>query len=638
MGPFLSVLIAAFAAAQATQDVAPAAPLGPGDVRGAVFFAGVLVFLAAAGGQAQAGRRLRLNLSPVAVGGFERLVDLVGYFLLLSGTRFPALMQSVVPGVVGDMAFVFLPYFATAAARFAAALRIDLGSDGSAVAYRSTFTLFLRMTATPVLPVLVINAFFAWADATPAYAVPTAAYPTLQLLGSVVVVFAAAALSPLFMRALFAAERLPPGELRGDCEALAQRTGFPVDYLGRVRTGGMLLNAVYVGLVRPFRTVLFTDALIRDLSRQERLAVFAHELGHGARRHLVFFSGYIAVVTSAAYAFAPDLASLGAWMAKGGVAVGMPAADAQTAAGVIVTLLSAVLLLGALYFLFGFVSRRFETEADLFAADAVGDPEAFVTALQTVGARHGDAAMKDGFRHFGVPRRVEIVRRAATDPAYRAGFARLFRSLRLALIFAAVLTAARLWVAFPAERAAAPGRATASLMEFFDDAMRTGDYKTADSYVTTWRRDWPKGDPVGDFNRLHADAQLASIDLSLPAESFREIVGAFLAGHRVLDDAITRGELAVTPESKVQTDREVRFVAALAGLESAEFDLESFPAARILAALRGGPDVVSIDETRRAWRELETDDVWRKEALDRLGDVRAALAARYDGIWNNEGG
>jgi hypothetical protein len=140
-------------------------------------------------------------------------------------------------------------------------------------------------------------------------------------------------------------------------------------------------------------------------------------------------------------------------------------------------------------------------------------------------------------------------------------------------------------------------------------------------------------------NRAHAAARLAALGYAGASETeFLAALDRLTAARRAFAEAeAVHGPLA-TPESVAETDHEIRFLEALSGRAPAEFDPDAFPAARWLAALRGGPEAVSPAAAAAARRECATDAAWRREALLRRVDVRAAAAARYPGLCDNDDG
>ena len=95
--------------------------------------------------------------------------------------------------------------------------------------------------------------------------------------------------SPLFVRLAWPTRTLPPGPLRQRLERLASRVGFRCTDILVWDTGHVLVNAGVTGALPWFRYVLLSDALIESLTPAEVAAVFGHEVGHIAHRHLLYF-------------------------------------------------------------------------------------------------------------------------------------------------------------------------------------------------------------------------------------------------------------------------------------------------------------------------------------------------------------
>ncbi len=174
--------------------------------------------------------------------------------------------------------------------------------------------------------------------------------------------------SPLFVRLAWPTRSLPAGALRRRLERVAHRVGFRFTDILVWDTGGMMLNACVTGVLPGFRYVLLTDALIETMSPLEVAAVFGHEIGHVAHRHLLylgfFFVGSLGVLSLLADGVAAGVAVLArsAWV---------PAwSPLQSGAAVEAVILLALL---GLYFwlVFGYLSRRFERQADVFGSKVV---------------------------------------------------------------------------------------------------------------------------------------------------------------------------------------------------------------------------------------------------------------------------
>lgn len=215
---------------------------------------------------------------------------------------------------------------------------------------------------------------------------------------------------PLALRWIWPTSRLPDGALRDRLEELCRRAGvgYREMLIWRSPVGG-LANAAVTGLAAPARYILLTDTLLERLEPQEVEAVLGHELGHVRRRHIPYY--VLFAVGFIALAVPVDI-----WL--GGA---LPEPSLSPGAGAsLLDLLVGVLLVGAYWgLLFGWLSRRFEREADLVAADMVGDAEVFAQALERIARINGRPLERPGWRHFSIARRIRFLRQAAIDSALR---------------------------------------------------------------------------------------------------------------------------------------------------------------------------------------------------------------------------
>jgi Zn-dependent protease with chaperone function len=196
---------------------------------------------------------------------------------------------------------------------------------------------------------------------------------------------------PFLLRSMWDTEPVPAGEQRAVLELVSRHARFRARELLVWRTGQTMSNAAIVGLGPRTRVVLFSDLLLSQLDPRELAAVFAHEMGHAVRRHVLVF-----VALAVGFFLTMD------WIAT--KALG----DEVWIAGGFVIASLAVGYLG-----FGWLSRRFELEADLFSLELLGDPQALIGALEKVGGSFRDVA---SWRHFSTARRVDFLQRTTHDP------------------------------------------------------------------------------------------------------------------------------------------------------------------------------------------------------------------------------
>ncbi len=170
---------------------------------------------------------------------------------------------------------------------------------------------------------------------------------------------------------------LPEGALRERLLALGDRTGFRARGI-QVMDGSKRSrhsNAFFTGFGR-FRRIVLFDTLIAQLTEPELEAVLAHEIGHYKKRHIPKMLLWSAVTTLVAFWFISRLADA-PWFYRG---FGFEPGSIAPA------LLLFALLAGVVTFWFSplahWWSRRYEYEADAFAAATMRETQSLIGALR----------------------------------------------------------------------------------------------------------------------------------------------------------------------------------------------------------------------------------------------------------------
>lgn len=251
----------------------------------------------------------------------------------------------------------------------------------------------------------------------------------LQLLGLVCVF---ALIPPLLVR-IWDTVPLGSGPLLERLEQLARAHRVGVRSFLVWRTSGLMLNGAAIGLIRPLRYVVLTDALLDRLTPDEVEAVAAHEIGHIRHRHIAWLAGSVlgSVLFFGTLAgwltlvFPPG--SFGEQMAFGG---------------------GLALTLGLTLLVLGMVSRRFERQADAFAARHLSGQRreqpavplsphaahAMATALARVAEAHDIIIDRPTFRHGSIGRRIRSLSQAIGLPSNRLPADRSANRARLGVI------------------------------------------------------------------------------------------------------------------------------------------------------------------------------------------------------------
>ena len=170
---------------------------------------------------------------------------------------------------------------------------------------------------------------------------------------------------------------LEDGELKDTLESLSDQEHFALSgiYVMDGSKRSAKSNAFFTGMGKKKRIALF-DTLLENLSTREIAAVLAHEIGHYKKRHItkmlligIVKTGIIFFLISL---FLDDKTLFSAFGVQ----------QTSTYAG----LLFFMLLYSTLALLpqaaFNKLTRMYEFEADRFAAQTTGEPEALVDALK----------------------------------------------------------------------------------------------------------------------------------------------------------------------------------------------------------------------------------------------------------------
>ena len=256
----------------------------------------------------------------------------------------------------------------------------------------------------------------------------------MQVVG-VVAVFT---IAPLLLRMVWDTVRLGPGPMRDELLGLCRRAGVNVREVLVWRTHGMMINGAAMGVVPAIRYILLTDALLERLPEREVHAVMAHEVAHVKHRHIAWLiaamfatAGVVGTGMSVALAGVDRVAlrTIGIDVerlereAAGHEAGVRSAIDPELARKWEVWLMAseaggALVSLGAMFAVFGWISRRFEWQADAFAvkqlsADAESDvvtaeaTAAMAGALRTVARLNHIPMARKSFRHGSIRTRIE---------------------------------------------------------------------------------------------------------------------------------------------------------------------------------------------------------------------------------------
>lgn len=234
--------------------------------------------------------------------------------------------------------------------------------------------------------------------------------------------------------------------LRRHLERQSARLDFSCRDILMWTTKRPVLNAAIVGVLPKLRYVILTAELCRQLTLDELGAVFAHEVGHGKRNHALYYTLFSLAFFTLLVPVAAGVGNL--------IEVGTEGAIEASLAGAAVVFLPAF----AVYwlFLFSYLSRRFEMEADIYGAESSQDPAVFIETLEKVARVARIRRRAKASRHFSIAGRSDFLRKAYLegDNAPLIAFKDRMRKTRRAMIVgsAVVLVCAFVWLSFESLR------------------------------------------------------------------------------------------------------------------------------------------------------------------------------------------
>ena len=250
-----------------------------------------------------------------------------------------------------------------------------------------------------------------------------------QILFFLFFLLAVAITGPAMIQKFWRCKPLEPGQVRQRIENLGRRAGFTfANIVYWPVLGGRMITAGVMGLIRPFRYLLVTEALLEFLSPEEVDAVVAHEIGHVRKKHLqfylFFFIGYMLIsytlfdVILIAILYIPQLYPL-----------------MEQVQGRQTTATSAFFSLGAvlsflIYFryIFGYFMRNFERQADAFVFTLFNSSIPLVTTLEKIAMTSGQSSNKPNWHHYSISERILFLRKCESDRSWISRHDRKVRS------------------------------------------------------------------------------------------------------------------------------------------------------------------------------------------------------------------
>ena len=199
---------------------------------------------------------------------------------------------------------------------------------------------------------------------------------------------------------------------------------------------GQSLTAGIMGLIRRFRYILITPALIKTMTSEEVDAVMAHEIGHVKKYHLQL---YILLLLGFAPLAQISMLPIQYFLLKSDFlyyVIDFSSNGPQAVLGFMSAVLPSFLLMIIYFrFVFGFFMRNFERQADIQVFSAMESCWPLVRVLEKIAWLAGGIRDLPCWHHFSIAQRVDFLKQCQENHSYiRKHNLKVYRCLALYLV------------------------------------------------------------------------------------------------------------------------------------------------------------------------------------------------------------
>ncbi len=210
---------------------------------------------------------------------------------------------------------------------------------------------------------------------------------------------------PYFIQKFWNCTPLADSQLHLRLESLCKKASFTH---GGMNTWSVLPHAItagIIGVIPRFRYVMFTPKLLEMLAPEQIEAILVHEIGHSKHKHLLLYPLVILGMGVSVALFFVLFDHL------------LDFSFSPTFAPVLVFVPYALIMWLYFRYIFGFFSRLFERQADLFVFKLKIPPENIISALDHIAIASGNIHHHPSWHHFGIQQRIDYLKKVMETPA-----------------------------------------------------------------------------------------------------------------------------------------------------------------------------------------------------------------------------
>jgi Zn-dependent protease with chaperone function len=221
---------------------------------------------------------------------------------------------------------------------------------------------------------------------------------------------------PLLIQKFWRCRPLESGYMRSRIESLCRRAELAyANILYWPIFGGKMITAGVMGLIRQFRYILVTEALLQVLNIEEIEAVIAHEIGHIKKKHLLFYLFFMVGFLIFFYTVFDLIFYVVVYSELLLRFISRSAMDHISMSPNIFSLILILMFLLYFRYLFGYFMRNFERQADIYVYSLFENAEPLISTFEKITVNSGQPPEKPNWHHFSITERVEYLKKCEAD-------------------------------------------------------------------------------------------------------------------------------------------------------------------------------------------------------------------------------
>jgi len=225
--------------------------------------------------------------------------------------------------------------------------------------------------------------------------------------------------APVMIQRFWGCKPLADGIFRSQIESFLKTANLEyAEILNWPLFGGKMITAGVMGIVKKFRYILVTPALLRYLSPEELDAVMAHETGHVKKYHLLFYLFFFVGFMLLSYSVFNLIIFALLYIEP---LYHMTFGSDPTGTGIfsqVFSILDITIFIIYFRFIFGYFMRNFERQADIFVYELMDNAVPLISSLDKIGALGRHSPDKPNWHHFSINQRIGYLKKCEADRSW----------------------------------------------------------------------------------------------------------------------------------------------------------------------------------------------------------------------------